>query len=330
MTRHSAVASLLATAFVLATAGMSSCGKPTEPALGFSDPHVFSTHIEIDVRFESSDGTRLVGTLLLPESRGPHPAVVAHFGSDRWTRYGYNGWTQVWLDRGFAVFTYDKRGVGESGGVCCPWQDEGYFSLLAEDVLAGTRVLATHGDIDAGRIGLYGFSQGGWVVPVAAAKGAGEVAFTMIGSGPVVTLGEELLFSELSGSNDCESSDLSHEEIETQLDAAGPSGFDPMPYLEMTSAPGLWMYCAGDLSVPVERSMRNLREARDRLGKDWTIALFPNCNHVFVIGGGPCQGHGQTFDWVTPAFEWLDEVLGRPGAWCGPRAVRTANRIDGK
>lgn len=294
-------------AIVFAIVIFTKCSSPSAPELGFGEEKTFSTHIEIDVRYKSSDGTILSGTLLIPptDSIKKYPAVVAHFGSDRWTRYRYNGWTKVWLDRGIAVFTYDKRGVGESGGECCPASDPGYFPLLAEDVLAGVRILQTRDNIDSNRIGLYGFSQGGWIVPIASAKGENEIIFTMIGSGPTVTLGEELLYSALSGENNCERSDLSDEEIERRLDEAGPSGFDPKTYLRKITAPGLWMYGSNDISIPVERSVKILQTIKEDRNKDWSIEIFPNINHTFIINGGPCEYEGSTYDWITPAFNWL-------------------------
>lgn len=98
------------------------CSNPSEPELGFGMEKTFLTHKEIDVRYKSSDGVILSGTLLLPpgNSSTKYPAVVIHLGSDRWTRltYRYNGLEKAFLDRGIAVLTYDKRGVGESGGEC--------------------------------------------------------------------------------------------------------------------------------------------------------------------------------------------------------------------
>ena len=76
------------------------------------------------------------------------------------------------------------------------------------------------------------------------------------------------------------------------------------------TAPGLWMYCADDLSVPVNRSTRILEELQADLEKDWVIEIFPGCNHVFIESGGPCQSSGQTYDWLTPAFDWLLPRLG--------------------
>lgn len=43
---------------------------------------------------------------------GPGPAVVFHFGSNRWTRAPYDGTgIPLWVANGVAVLSYDKRGV---------------------------------------------------------------------------------------------------------------------------------------------------------------------------------------------------------------------------
>jgi pimeloyl-ACP methyl ester carboxylesterase len=288
------------------------CDDVLEPVpLGWREPRVFPTRVEIDLGFQGDDGAILAGTLMLPVQPGPHPAVVFHFGSNRWTRMRWeDGGPVWWIQNGIAVFTYDKRGVGLSQGECCPWRDPDYFPLLGTDVAAAGREVAAHGEIRGDLVGAWGFSQGGWVVPVAAVESGGDLAFTIIGSGPAVTLEEELLYSALTGENDCEASGLSSEEIERQLDEAGPGGFDPGPWLEAMTAPGLWIYGGLDLSVPVDRSVGNLHEIRDRLGKDFVTVVFPDLNHSWVIDGGICQQDGPggidgaiVLDWLTARFD---------------------------
>lgn len=260
---------------------------------------------EIDLRWGSA-GATLSGTLYLPEGRGPFPVVVAHFGSDRWTRATFaSGFTKSWVFNGYGLLSYDKRGVGASGGTCCPWSEPGYFELLAEDVLGGVRAIRGRPEVDVGRIGLWGFSQGGWIVPIAAVKGGDEVAFTIIGSGPAVSVGQEILYSRLSGDADCRRSGLSEEELDRRLDEEGPSGFDPRPWLERMRAPGLWIYGGADTSVPVLRSIRILEEIREERDLPFTIQVVPDANHVWILGGGPCEFSGRSFGWVPSVFGWL-------------------------
>lgn len=283
------------------------CGGETSQApTGLGQERLFADHKEIDVGYRSADRTVLAGTMYLPLSPGSHPAVVFHFGSTRWIRARYNNSAiSDWIKRGIAVLSYDKRGVGQSGGLCCPVQDPGYFPLLAQDVLAGVHVLQAHPSIDPRRVGVYGFSQGGWVVPVSAATEPENVAFMILGSGPAVTLGEEVLYSQLTGDNNCEPSGLSQEEIERRLEIAGPSGFDPIPYLERTASPALWLYGGNDTSIPVQRSITNLERIRDFLHKDFTIVVFPNANHSLVTGGAMCQEDGPRVGVSDAMFGWL-------------------------
>lgn len=277
---------------------------PTAPhALGFGEERVSATHREVDVWWES-EGSVLAGTLYLPLEPGPHPAIVFHFGSTKWTRALYGGTgIPLWIARGIAVLSYDKRGVGDSEGTCCPWQDPDYFPLLANDLVTAVRMIRSHPHIDSARVGLFGFSQGGWIVPTAAAAAPGEIAFTIIGSGPAVPLSEELLYSSLTGDAQCKPTGLPADEIERQLEAAIPSGFDPAPYLEQMQAPGLWVYGSLDTSIPVDRSIANLQRIAAAFDKDFTIVELP-VNHEWIVNGAMCQSTGQTID-PNVLFNWL-------------------------
>lgn len=278
------------------------CSGPLEPDLGFTEERLFNKHKEVDVYYESSDGTILGGTLFLPITVGPHPAIIFHFGSGPWTRVEYSSsGVPRWIDEGIAVLSYDKRGVGQSSGECCPPN----FPLLAADIIAGIQVLQTRDDINSKKIGIWGFSQGGWIVPIVAALLPEDVAFTIIGSGPTVTLGEESLYSQLTGDDNCIPTGISQSEIDSILEAASPSGFDPVPDIEKMSNPGLWLYGINDTSVPVKQSIAILENIRDSLKKDISIIVFPNANHCLIEGGIMCQTEGPFVDALTPTFEWL-------------------------
>ena len=125
------------------------------------------------VRFRNGKVT-LAGTLLLPPTAGRHPAVVFHEGSGDWTRDDnwYSRPIDLFLKHGIAVLLYDKRGDGGSTG---DWHTSSYADL-AEDLLAGVRLLKNRRDINPRQIGVRGFSQGGWIASLAAARSK-DVAF---------------------------------------------------------------------------------------------------------------------------------------------------------
>jgi uncharacterized protein len=118
----------------------------------------------------------LAGTLLLPPGAGRHPAVVFHEGSGDWTRDDtwFSRPVELFLKHGVAVLLYDKRGVGGSTG---DWHTASYADL-ADDLLAGVRLLKSRRDINPRQIGVRGFSQGGWIASLAAARSRG-VAFVI-------------------------------------------------------------------------------------------------------------------------------------------------------
>ena len=70
-----------------------------------------------DFVFEG-EGGQLGGTLILPESEGPHPASVLLHGAGEETRDSFweAGQVQALVERGIAVFVFDKRGTGVSSG----------------------------------------------------------------------------------------------------------------------------------------------------------------------------------------------------------------------
>lgn len=130
----------------------------------------------------------LAALLLLPEGTGPHPAAVIVQGSGDSDRN--NAWARAIAEmvrqEGYAVLLTDKRGSGESGG---DWRSVG-FETLADDALAGVAALAARPDINSARIGLVGLSQGGRVVPVAAAR-SDRVAFVINMVGDAVSFAEQ-------------------------------------------------------------------------------------------------------------------------------------------
>ncbi len=130
-----------------------------------------------------SGGVRLAGTLWRP-AREAVAGVLMHPGSgpsDRDNDVLFPPIREHLLEAGVAVCSFDKRGVGGSGG---SWLEAG-IAEQADDLLAGLTVFRSespHGF----PIGLFGHSQGGWVVVEAASQDV-PVAFVITNSGPGVS-----------------------------------------------------------------------------------------------------------------------------------------------
>lgn len=115
---------------------------------------------EREVTF-ASDSIRLTGSVIVPRTPGLHPGVVLVHGSNAQSRNGqrsiYRFHADAFARRGIAVLIYDKRGIGGSTG---HWDDAG----LERDALAALRVLRADPTVDSSRVGLWGLSQGAWLV----------------------------------------------------------------------------------------------------------------------------------------------------------------------
>ena len=139
-----------------------------------------------EVRF-SNGSIGLAGTLVLPAGPPPYPAIVLVHGSNAQTRDALGPWSRFFVAHGFAVLSYDKRGTGTSTG---DWKSAD-FDSLAGDVIVGVRFLTARADIKPNRVGLWGISQGGWILPIVAAKAAPDIAFLIVHAGSGTTVREE-------------------------------------------------------------------------------------------------------------------------------------------
>jgi pimeloyl-ACP methyl ester carboxylesterase len=130
------------------------------------------------------DGDVLAGTLITPAGAGPHPALVVVHGASGGQRDFCRLFLEPVLDTGVAVLVYDRRGRGSSTGTT-----EVTIFDQARAAGAGLDRIAGEADIDAGRLGLLGFSNGMWSVPMVAADRADVTFVVGIGS-PGVSMAE--------------------------------------------------------------------------------------------------------------------------------------------
>jgi pimeloyl-ACP methyl ester carboxylesterase len=248
------------------------------PAVTFGSKTVLGDHTEIPVRFRCN-GATIAGTLFEPTGTGRVPAVVYVHGSGEASRWTWDvPWVQQAIEAGIALFSYDKRGVGESEGSCCPG-DENHFNLLAADADGAVNALRKRPEIDPARIGFLGTSQAGWVVPLATSRALGRVAFTVLVDAPAVTTGEEHDWSISAGEESDNPPELTKAKLAELTRSLQPHGFDPVPLLAHTTVPGIWLYGALDRSEPAGKSAANLERLHRAQGKNFTVIVFPRAGH---------------------------------------------------
>jgi|GEM_PF-1453522 len=130
---------------------------------------------------------RLGASLWYAPGAGRRSTIVLIHGADDETR-AMGFLISYFVAQGLNVVSYDQRGTGESTG---NWRYAGPESK-ADDVIAILQEIENDPAVDAHRIGVWGFSNGGWVAPIVAAR-LGP-AFLILKSAPSETIAENVLY----------------------------------------------------------------------------------------------------------------------------------------
>lgn len=282
---------------------------------------------EEEVRFRN-DSVSLTGTLIRPLTPGPHPAVVLVHGSAAPGRSDapYRSRGLFFVRHGIAALIYDKRQGFENAT----------FDDLAADAAAAVRFLQTRRDVDADRIGLAGFSQGGWLAPMAGAQVDG-VAFLILQVAPAVSVEEQevqrvrygmaaeglpeediaravaytrLMFDTAYRGGDWDKLVAATEKARSQAWAgqvqlvSSPEDlkgwrrqrYDPEAVLRRTTIPVLALYGERDTVVPPAENAEKMRSILEEAGN----------RHVAI----------KVFPRANHSLEWYGEL--RQGTWSWP------------
>jgi len=288
-------------------------------------PAIIGTRVkelpEAEVSFTNRNVT-LAGTLVLPPTKGPHPAVVLVHGSPPTVRGELRIFADFFALNGVAALIYDKRGCGKSTGDLNKFR----FDDLASDALAGLELLKNRSDINPHQIGLWGISQGGYVVSLAASR-CEDVAFIIDVSGSGITPEANSTYQvehwmkaagySKADINDARSlylltsrslrTNSDWNEVEAARKAAQNKSwykaipymyrgarntdtlsqltwnYDPVPALRNVHCPVLAIYGELDPWVPARKSADIWKTSLAKAGNhDVVIKIFPHANHEML------------------------------------------------
>ncbi|MEV7006473.1 prolyl oligopeptidase family serine peptidase [Streptosporangium sp. NPDC051022] len=247
-----------------------------------------------DVTVDAGD-TTLGATIRAPLAPGRHPALIFVQGAGPGVRDEFT--TQAeWLARaGIVTLVYDKRTVRYD------FRNRD-FGLLADDALRVLARLRLRADVDPDRVGLWGVSEGSWVVPIAAARSA-DVGFTVLVSAPNVSPLRQVSWA-LSEQLDRLHAPSGVRELLIRAMSAVHMNFlryDGLPALRRLHRPVLALYGTRDPSIPFVESSKALTGALAEGGNaDYTIRYLEGADHGMRVRGGPfARGYLETLaNWV--------------------------------
>ncbi|MCO6452523.1 MAG: alpha/beta fold hydrolase [Caldilineales bacterium] len=275
-----------------------------------------SAYVEHELGFRNGQ-IELAGSLLTPPGEGPFPAVVMIHGSAADTRdvFQRTGDARAFLDAGFAVYIYDKRGTGNSGG---DWRTAS-LEDLADDAIAAVRMVKQQPGVGP-LVGVFGVSQGGWLGPLAASRSP-EVDFVINVTGAAVPLANQEMWSI---GNELQKRGFSPQALTTTMKAMHmvysarpllqtlPLGdlhlwftsldpyLDPADFWAEVTQPAFVAYGGTDSLVPTDDSVAVLEEI-------WAAHGNPN-NRLFWY---PQAGHGVRL----PSGEWAPGHIKAMTGW---------------
>lgn len=117
------------------------------------------------VEYEANDGVTIHGYLTLPQGkqRKNLPVIVMpHGGPDARNTWTYNAEVQFLANRGYAVFQMNFRGSSGYGKAFWSAGFKQWGGRIQQDITDGVHWLIKEGIADPKRIGIYGFSFGGY------------------------------------------------------------------------------------------------------------------------------------------------------------------------
>ncbi|WP_236795121.1 S9 family peptidase [Amycolatopsis sp. GM8] len=283
-------------------------GPRRGPLKRLSDTHSDLRGVEWGIRerlsYQASDGLELDGLLILPTGKsrvdGPFPTVtLAHGGP-----YGRHadrlqlGWypTGQWLaTAGYAVFLPNPRG-GQGHGHEFAASVAGAVGLGEwTDIVTGIDLLVAEGVADPDRLGIGGWSHGGfmaaWAVGQttrfrAALMGAGISDWGMLAATGMYGRAE----AALGGSHGWES--------------PGPHPHDklsPISYASRIRTPVLIVHGAADTNVPVSQG-EYFHRALTNFGVEHEYVVYPRENHAI-------RERAHQLDLLNRTRAWFDRWL---------------------
>ena len=254
------------------------------------------------VEWKSRDGTEVEGVLVLPPGyhKGTrYPAVLSIHGGPMWAWWlGWHGtwheWALALACRGFVVLLPNPRGslgygVGFARANFDDWGGGDY-----EDVMAGADFLIEKGYADEGRMGICGWSYGGYM-------SAWAITQTDRFSAAVVGAGVTNLYS-FHGTTDITPAFLEKYFRETAYERSQVyRDHSAMSFIRDASTPTLILHGEEDLRVTVSQAYE-LYRGLVQSGAEAELVLYPREAHGF-------REILHQIDLVDRTVEWFERHL---------------------
>jgi dipeptidyl-peptidase-4 len=154
---------------------------PYAPYMDTHSPAEFGTLM-------AEDGTELHWKMIRPHDAKPdvsYPAIIMVYGGPG-VQTVWRGWgslrDQIWADRGYVVFRLDNRGASRRGHAFEAHLHRRLGNVEVADQLVGLEFLKKLPFVQEDRIGVFGWSYGGFMSAIMLAKAGDQLAAGFVGA----------------------------------------------------------------------------------------------------------------------------------------------------
>lgn len=224
--------------------------------------------------FKTSQNVSLNGWMIKPhnfDKNKKYPVLMFVYGgpgsqqvTDSWDSYNFF-WYQLLASKGYMVVCVDNRGTGGRGRAFkhVTYKQLGYYETI--DQIEAAKYLAKKPYVDANRIGIWGWSYGGYMSSLCLMKGA-DVFKAAIAVAPVTTW---------------RFYDTIYTERFLQRPQDNADGYDknsPLNHVNKLKGKYLLVHGTGDDNVHFQNAVE-LQNALIRAGKQFQSFYYPNRTH---------------------------------------------------
>lgn len=243
--------------------------------------------------FKSSEGVSLNGWMMKPadfDKSKKYPVLMFVYGgpgSQTVTNAmsGNYWWHQMLCQQGYMVVSVDNRGTGARGRDFRTQTYGQLGNLETKDQIEGAKWLAKQSYVDADRIGIWGWSYGGYMSSLCLSKGA-EVFKTAIAVAPV---------------SNWRFYDSIYTERYMGLPQDNGDGYDdnsPINHVDKMKGNYLLVHGTGDDNVHYQNSVE-MTDALIDADVQYDFAMYPERNHGIYGGNTRYHLYTKMTDFVT-------------------------------
>lgn len=235
-------------------------------------------------QFTTEEGTTLNGWMIKPTDFDPakkYPVLMFVYGGpgSQTVKNEYDGFNHFYYqslaNKGYIIASVDNRGTGARGRDFRTQTYQELGKLEIEDQISAAKYLQQQTYVDGDRIGIWGWSYGGYMSSLALTKGA-DVFKMAIAVAPVTNW---------------RFYDSIYTERYMRTPQENGKGYDqnsPINHVEKMRGPYLLVHGSGDDNVHLQNTMRMV-DALVAADKQFDLFIYPDKNHG--IAGGNTRYH---------------------------------------